>query len=93
MVGIGTCSDLRGIDFAVFGSESEGAEPFPHYPRQCRGAVLLREAKNSERPGSFIISKNQLVLAVEALTWKTKDNQTIRLAKTGKKKIYIPILG
>src|SRR3989344_2385352 len=86
--GIGTCSDLHGIDIAVFGKSRLDPE---HESRQrkydasitsCRGAVLLRD------PDSVDKNMPHLML-LEALLTIKQGGATTHFEKTGKASTYV----
>lgn len=49
--GIGTCSDLHGVNIAVFGhTRPKRIQGRPVFPEQCEAAAIIREPTSEEWP-------------------------------------------
>ncbi len=93
--GIGTCSDLHGINIAVFGQEES---PSPRFPRgkikvNCSWAAILRKPADEElkQEGHNSDTLCLMVEGIEILGEHPikKDKTIYNFIATGKKKIYV----
>lgn len=78
--GIGTCSDLHGIDIAVFGEERSTAK-IPE--TSCRSLALVRLPLSGECPEDGVARK-----VVEGLAVHTITGDEMVLVRTGRKEAY-----
>ena len=93
--GIGTCSDLHGVNIAVFGSQTTLPElrwhPKPGEKIECSWSALLREPSSEEKQRSSL-SNSIFSLAVEGLEVlrqkKEKKSNLIYFTPTGKIEVY-----
>ena len=95
--GVGTCSDIWGVDIAVFeqNSQTEPLHPLV-FPIHCQGLVLLRnllpgEYKDQKKSEWYV---GQSLLMVEGLEVKDKrslDN-LVNLKLSGRKSSYVHLV-
>lgn len=91
--GVGSCSDMHDVDFAVFSSLDSDAVPLPEKPKSVAGAVFVRGARTKVERQAIGDYRGQLVLVVEALRHYDVRPGLTRLYKVGKKKSYVSIAG
>lgn len=93
--GAGTCSDLHGINIAVFGQKESLSPRFPGGKTRvnCSWAAILRKPTNEElkQEGHNSNTPCLIVEGIEILgAHPMKKNKTIyNFLATGKKKIYV----
>jgi len=96
-IGIGTCSDLKDINIAVFGREKPASPRFPRNGSEsiCQWAALLRRPTEKELQEERNGRDIRCLLAVEGIKIskleKDKGFNRVYFVLTGKKELYVNI--
>lgn len=91
--GVGTCSDMHDVDFAVFSGLDSDAVLLPEKPKSVAGAVFVRGARTKAERHAIGDYHGQLVCVVEALRCDEVRSDLTRFYRIGKKKSYVSIAG
>ena len=89
--GVGTCSDIHGIDVAVFSKYGPDNFQAKSY-NTCHSVVLLRSPYENEIDSSGNGEIKSTTLAVEGLKSTQKDNNSYHFFRNGKIKFYTNLI-
>ena len=96
--GIGTCSDIHGVNIAVLSWEAFNPKvnhPI-NFPANCSGAILIRNENKKElkERAESLFYINRVILVVEGLEVliKTRPPQEIYVTLNNSKTSYIPVM-
>lgn len=93
-VGVGTCSDMHGVDIAVFSKEvpfDPDMHHLPLLPKECSGAVLVRKPFSGETDPELPLGHGQKALVAEGLTATCREGRIIGFLSNQRKRFYIPL--
>lgn len=87
--GVGTCSDLRGIDIAVFQYTTN--QPAVTPSRACHGTVLIRNRREGELTKWLYPEQIKICLVAEGIEIARSEENTTYFESNHKTEIYVPL--